>query len=122
MYIVFFSIVLNHHQAPISDALWEATKHRFTFVELAYPYDKKGANNDYSQRPYLLQAWQSNSAYSKAMELACTAECCIFSGVLSLPFQKKRMKKGEYGVFPLVGFEQQVIGGQHAAWHDCTCL
>ncbi|MBU3814521.1 MAG: glycosyltransferase [Candidatus Bacteroides intestinipullorum] len=94
MYIVFFSIVLNHHQAPISDALWEATKHRFTFVELAYPYDKKGANNDYSQRPYLLQAWQSNSAYSKAMELACTAECCIFSGVLSLPFQKKRMKKG----------------------------
>ena len=42
----------------------------------------------------MLRAWQSTEAYKKAMELACTAECCVFSGVQALPFQKERMKLG----------------------------
>ena len=42
----------------------------------------------------MLQAWRSEEAYSEAMNLARTAECCVFSGVQALPFQKERMKLG----------------------------
>lgn len=94
MKIVTYSVVLNLHQAPVADELWELTGHEFVFVELINLGDAKGGREDYSQRPYLLRAWESNETHAKAMELAKTAECCIFSGVESLPYQKERMKLG----------------------------
>ena len=92
--IVFYSIVLNHHQIPVADALWEMTGHHYTFVELADLKDSKGADSDYSTRPYLLKSWESKTAYDKAMNLARTADVCVFSGVESLEFEKERMKAG----------------------------
>lgn len=96
MKIVFFSVILNDHQANIADALWELTEHSYCFVEIANLgiEHRKGGSYDYSKRPYLLQAWESTTAFDKAMQLACTAECCIFSGKQALPFQKERMKIG----------------------------
>lgn len=96
MKIVFFSVILNDHQANIADALWELTEHSYCFVEIANLgiEHRKGGSYDYSKRPYLLQAWKSTTAFDKAMQLACTAECCIFSGKQALPFQKERMKIG----------------------------
>lgn len=96
MKVVFFSVILNNHQVNIADALWELTGHSYCFVELANLSGKhrKGSTCDYSKRPYLLQAWGSSEAFDKAMHLARTAECCVFSGVQSLPFQKERMKVG----------------------------
>ncbi len=94
MRIVFFSVVLNHHQAPVADALWRLCDRQYTFVELTPLADAKGAVSDYSQRPYLLRAWESDKAYAKAMELAKTAAVCVFSGVASLPFETARMRLG----------------------------
>lgn len=96
MKIVFYSIILNNHQANVADELWEQTGHSYCFVELAnlQAEHRKGDTHDYRDRPYLLRAWQSGENYSKAMELAQTAECCVFSGVQALPFQKARMKSG----------------------------
>lgn len=96
MKIVLYSIVLNQHQAPLAEALWECTNHSFCFVELANvgASHRKGDTNDYSSCPYLLRAWESAESYQKAMELAHTAECCVFGGALALPFQKERMKLG----------------------------
>lgn len=96
MQIVFYSVILNNHQANVADELWEQTGHQYSFVELANLKgdNQKGDNKDYSKRPYLLRAWQSTEAYDKAMQLARTAECCVFSGVHALPFQKERMKLG----------------------------
>ena len=95
MKIVFFSLILNNHQACVADALWELTKHDYCFVELAnlQAEHRKGDTHDYSDRPYLLRAWQSPTEYSKAMELATTAECCVFSGIQAMPFQKERLKR-----------------------------
>jgi len=52
MTVVFISNFFNHHQAPLSDALWEQTGGQFTFVEtepmppmcrqLGYPELKRG--------------------------------------------------------------------------------
>lgn len=55
---------------------------------------KKGDTNDYSDCLYLLRAWESSEAYTKAMELAQTAEVCIFAGAQSLPFMRERLKLG----------------------------
>lgn len=90
--IVLYSIVLNQHQAPVADALWEMTGHSFVFVELVHKADMKGATEDYSKRPYLLRCWESPEKYAEAMELARTAECCIIAGAPALPFMKERMK------------------------------
>lgn len=96
MKIVFYSIILNNHQANVADELWEFTGHRYCFVELENPSveNRKGDTRNYQNCPYLLRAWESSDAYEKAMELARTAECCIFSGVQALPFQRARMKLG----------------------------
>lgn len=96
MKLVFYSLILNNHQANVADELWELTGYSYCFVELAnlQAEHRKGDTHDYSDRPYLLRAWQSEGDYSKAMELARTADCCVFSGVQALPFQKERMKLG----------------------------
>lgn len=92
--IVFYSVVLNHHQIPVADVLWEMSGHHYTFVELSDIKDSKGATSDYSARPYLLRCRESKTAYDKAMKLAKTADVCIFSGIESLVFEKERMKAG----------------------------
>lgn len=94
MKLVFYSVVLNQHQAPVADEFWELTEHQYAFVELINLCDTKGGSADYSKRPYLIRAWESPEAYAKAMELARTAECCVFGGVDALPFQKERMRHG----------------------------
>lgn len=96
MNLVFYSLILNNHQANVADELWRLTCQSYCFVELAnlQAEHRKGDTHDYSDRPYLLRAWQSEGNYSKAMELARTADCCVFSGVQALPFQKERMKLG----------------------------
>lgn len=96
MKLVFYSLILNNHQANVADELWKLTEHSYCFVELAnlQAEHRKGDAHDYGDRPYLLRAWQSGENYNKAMELARTAECCVFSGVQALPFQKERMKRG----------------------------
>ena len=94
MKLVFFSVVLNHHQAPVADAFYQLLGDDYVFVETTDIGDTKGSIEDYSKRPYLLRAWKDAKEYGKAMELAQTAEVCVFSGVAALPFQKERMKRG----------------------------
>lgn len=97
MQLVFYSLILNNHQANVADELWELTGHRYCFVELAnmQAEHRKGDTRNYDDCPYLLRAWRSGEEFSRAMELAHTAECCVFSGILALPFQKERMKLGK---------------------------
>ena len=94
MKLVFFSVVLNHHQAPVADELYHILGEEYCFVELINLGDTKGANEDYSKRPYLLRAWESSENYNRAMELARTAECCVFAGNDALFFEKVRLKSG----------------------------
>lgn len=94
MKLVFFSSILNHHQAGVADELYKILGKRYCFVELTSCNDTKGGTADYSQRPYLLRAWQSKDALDIAMHLAITAEVCVFSGCESIPFIKERLRLG----------------------------
>lgn len=94
MKLVFYSLVLNHHQACVADEFYDILGDDYAFVETAECNDQKGATEDYSKRSYLVKAWESAEAWSLAMELAETAEVCVFSGYEALPFEKARMKRG----------------------------
>lgn len=93
MKLVFYSLVLNHHQACVADEFYKLLGEDYAFVETARCMDNKGATEDYSTRPYLVRSWETKKAYEKAMSLALNAEVCVFSGYEALPFEKARMKK-----------------------------
>lgn len=93
MRLVFYSVVLNHHQACLADEFYKTLGDDYAFVETAECHDQKGASEDYSKRPYLVKAWESPEAWERAMRLAETAEVCVFGGHDALPFEKARMKK-----------------------------
>ena len=94
MKLVFYSLILNHHQACIADEFYKIIGDDYAFVETAECHDSKGATDDYSQRPYLIRAWASTDEYAKAMQMALMADVCVFSGYEALPFEKARMKRG----------------------------
>lgn len=98
MSLIVYSIVLNHHQAPVADELYKLLNKEFCFVELMPKGHSKGDTTNYATRPFLLRAWESQEAYTKAMALAKTADVCIFSGVQSLPFMKERIKLGLFSL------------------------
>lgn len=97
MRIAFFSNLLNIHQIRIADALWDLTGGFFSFVELAEgeEYEKKGGEENFSDRPYLLCAWASKENKDEAMRIALTADCCVFGGILSLGYMQERLKLGK---------------------------
>lgn len=94
MKLVFYSLVLNHHQACLADEFYRLLGSDYAFVETAECSDRKGATDDYSKRPYLVKAWESAEDYWQAMEWAGSAEVCVFGGWQALPFEKARMSKG----------------------------
>lgn len=94
MTLVFYSLFLNHHQACVADEFFKLLGTDYNFVELSASYDNKGASKDYTSRPYLIQAWKSAENYEKAMNLALTADACVFAGYESLPFEIARLKRG----------------------------
>lgn len=94
MKLVFYSVVLNHHQACVADEFYRLLGADYAFVETINLGDTKGATEDYSQRPYLIRAWENTANYQRAMELARTAACCVFSGLDALPFQQERLRLG----------------------------
>ena len=99
MKLVFYSIILNHHQVCLADAFYKILGDDYAFVELKESHQNKGSLEDFSKRPYLIRAWLSADNYDKSIELAKTSEVCVFSGYESLPFQKVRM---DLGLFPLI--------------------
>lgn len=56
MRIVFLSNFLNHHQAALSDALWEQTRGNFLFVQTgAMPRERQELGYPILERPYVLR-------------------------------------------------------------------
>lgn len=94
MRLVFFSSVLNHHQAGVADIFYGMLEGEYCFVELTNIGANKGGTEDYSTRPYLVKAWRSENEYGLAMGLARSAEVCVFAGYEALPFERERLKCG----------------------------
>lgn len=94
MTITFFSVYLNHHQANLADELYNMLGSDYTFVEIAPCLDSKGSDTDYSRRPYLLKAWESDASNKRAFDLSVNSDVCIYCGYEALSYEIPRIKKG----------------------------
>lgn len=98
MQITFYLVVLNHHQACLADELYCLLGADFHFVELVD--DKKNQNNkggiqDYSKRAYLVRPWLDDNQKKTANNLLESSDVCVFGGVESLPYLRRRIKAGK---------------------------
>lgn len=93
--IVFVSNYLNHHQALVSDELYELSNHQYRFIATT-PIPKfriELGYSDFSNRPYLLKSYDPPKNGSFAMTLVRNADVAIFGGGKSLSYQTERMKE-----------------------------
>lgn len=82
MTIVFVSIALNIHQVCVADELYKLTNGQYWFVETGDANDdnsKGGGKNDFSSRPYLIQANESEESRQKALKLIREADVMIYA-------------------------------------------
>ena len=96
MKIVFFSNFLNHHQVYVADELYSLTKGNYYFVEtLQMPESfKKTGYPDFSNRPYLVRAWQNEEQKTLALNLAMESDVAIFGGPTVIKYEIIRAKRG----------------------------
>ena len=98
MKLVFYCNYLNHHQVRVADELYELLGEDYVFIA-TLPRNKdslKGGVN-YSSRPYCILAGESNDAHDKALELARTADVCVF-GACSQEYAVERAKQKDCGL------------------------
>lgn len=78
----------------VAEELYSTPGVNYTFVELRNLSGDatKGGLQDSSACPYVLQVWKGEEEATQAMELAVTADVCVFASVDALPYQKARMK------------------------------
>jgi len=97
MKVAFFLNRLNHHQINIADEFYEKLGDDYKFVELCEPNEgsQKGDSTDFSNRPYLIQAWKNACERKRAEKIALLMDACVFGTIFSLPFQELRLKEGK---------------------------
>lgn len=102
MTLTFFTNRLNHHQAPVSDELYRLLGDNYHFVETERPLEvaSKGSTEDFSQRPYLIKAWENEAARKKADEKALSSDVAVF-GAASIDYEIMRIKNTDKLTFDL---------------------
>lgn len=93
MIVSFYINHLNHHQAPVADEMFLILGSSFHFIETCPPADrsKKGSEEDYSTREYLICAWRDQSSRDDALRLAIESDVALF-GAGSFSYQRYRVK------------------------------
>ena len=94
MTLTFYSNRLNHHQAPVADELFRLLGSSYRFVETEKPSgdSNKGSTEDYTSRPYLIQAWKDESCKALAKELTLSSDVAVF-GAVSSDYEVLRVRK-----------------------------
>lgn len=93
MVVSFYINHLNHHQAPVSDEMFMLLGSSFHFIETCPPTEssKKGSEEDYSTRKYLICAWKNQPATDEALRLAVESDIALF-GAGSFSYEVYRAK------------------------------
>ena len=97
MTIAFYSNYINHHQVFLADEFYRLTDGNYYFVETTPvpEFRKKMGYQDYSSRPYVIQAWKNEKDLEFANKLCVEADVVMFGGATTLPFFIKRAKAGK---------------------------
>ncbi len=93
MTITFYTNFINHHQVSIADELFNTIGNNYTFVatmKIPESFIKNGYT-DYSNKPYLLKAYESEDNYKKAQALAISSDIVII-GAASDEYIMPRIK------------------------------
>lgn len=93
MKLTFFTNFINHHQVPVADELYKLLGKDYTFVA-TIPMPQEFIDNgypDFSDKPYLLKAYENNVNFQKALELGLSSDVVII-GSASNDFIKKRLQ------------------------------
>lgn len=79
MTITFITNFINHHQVPVADELYKALGHDYTFVATQPIPDNFVANGypDYSNKEYLLKAYESLDLRKKAERIVLSSDVVI---------------------------------------------
>ena len=98
MKLAFYCNYLNHHQALVADELYNLLGDDYAFVA-TLPRNEKELKGgaDYSSRPYCILAGESHEAHERAMELARTADVCVF-GASSQEYAVERARQKDCGL------------------------
>lgn len=71
MTILFLSNFFNHHQLPLSDALWQQTGGQYTFVETEQmPPECRALGYPVLERDYVLTLWENEAEVIRRVEQA----------------------------------------------------
>ena len=98
MKLAFYCNHLNHHQVMVADELYKILGSDYVFIAtLLRNKDSLKGGVDYSSRPYCILAGESNDAHAKALELARTADVCVF-GACSQEYAVERAKQKDCGL------------------------
>lgn len=98
MKLAFFNNNLNHHQVHVADEFYRVLGDEYTYVStVAHNKISIKGGIDYSSRPYLLMSAESEENRRRALELARTADVCVF-GAESLDFAIERAKQKDCGI------------------------
>lgn len=93
MKIAYFTNFLFHHQYPLCELMLKEPDVEFTYVcTEEMPLERRSMGyEDLSSLPFVIRSYENAEAYQKAMEVAKTADVCLF-GSTPLEFIYERMK------------------------------
>lgn len=94
MTIVFLTNFINHHQVPLGDEFCKLPGIQYYFIameELPLEFEKRGYPN-YSDRSYLIKAYENRMALKWAEKLILSADVVII-GSADDTFIKERLKR-----------------------------
>lgn len=98
MKLAFYCNHLNHHQVRVADELYKLLGSEYVFIAtLPRSKDSLKGGVDYSSRPYCILAGESHEAHERAMELARTADVCVF-GACSQEYAVERARQKDCGL------------------------
>lgn len=103
MIIAHFCNYLNHHQVAVADEMYKLLGEDYHFVA-TLPRDSRQlkGGEDYSWRPYCILAAESDDAHRASLELAETADVCLF-GACSQEYAVQRAVRNPNGLSFEVG-------------------
>lgn len=96
MTITFVSNYINHHQAPLSDALYRLTDGNYFFIQTEPMEEERmklGWNTEYVDRPYVKLYYECKEECDR---LIAESECVIFGGCEDSSVIMPRLEEGKF--------------------------
>lgn len=96
MRLVFISNFINHHQAPVADELYKALGNDYTFIAtepMPAEFIQSGYP-DFSDRPYVMNSYESEQKRAEAQSLIDNADIVI-KGHASDSLIVRRLEEGK---------------------------